>query len=319
MTEKGKISGKPKDLETVNLVDIYNARHYFTAPSREWEDDSLPKKKGDLGRPIIPIVIGAHTFEEAVCDLGASVNIMPRVIYEKIHGEPLLYTTMYLQLADQTLCYPKGILEDVYIRVGHFGVLVDFVVIETEGDERAPIILGRPFLSIAKAIIYEDSAKIYFTINDRKEWFSFKRRTLKAPVHPQTPYIYAEPTAVLLVLVLVDHIVLLDMTLFLINYIFLVIMIIVYFDYISSIVKLYLYSSTCSYSAHSCDQRVSGRHCVNVVLIHYLPADAPYILRHQVVDRGCNIPVESFIVHSLNIGLVRPGFKARLRSVLNSP
>jgi hypothetical protein len=107
------------------------------------------------------------------------------------------------------------------------------------------------------------------------------------------------------------------MTLFLIDYIFLFIMIIVYFDYISSIVRLYLYSSTCSYSAHSCDQRVSGRHCVSVVLIRCLPADALYILEHQVVDRGCDIPIESSIIHSPNIGLVRPGFKARLRSVLN--
>jgi hypothetical protein len=96
VTEKGKILGKPEDLETMNLVDIYNAGHYFTAPSKAWEDDSLPKKKGDLGGLVIPIAIGAHTFKEVVCDLGASVNIMPRVTYEKIHGEPLLYTTMYL-------------------------------------------------------------------------------------------------------------------------------------------------------------------------------------------------------------------------------
>jgi hypothetical protein len=113
--------------------------------------------------------------------------------------------------------------------------------------------------------------------------------------------------------------VLLDMTLFLIDYIFLVIMIIFYFDYISSIVRLYLCSSTSLYSAHSCDQRVSGRHCVSVVLICCLPADAPYIPGHQVVDRGCDILVESFVVHSPNIGLVRPGFKARLCSVLNPP
>jgi hypothetical protein len=115
VTEKGKIPGKPEDVETANLVDIYNVGHYITTPSRAWEDDSLPKKKGDLGRPVIPIAIGAHTFEEVVYDLGASVNIMPRVIYEKIHGEPLLYTIMCLQLTDQTLCYPKGILEDVYV------------------------------------------------------------------------------------------------------------------------------------------------------------------------------------------------------------
>jgi hypothetical protein len=181
VTERGKITGKPKDLETTNLVDIYNAGQYFTAPPKQWGtwvDNTLPLKKGDPGRPVIPIRIGPHSFEEAVCDLGASVNIMPRVIYEKIHGDPLLYTTMCLQLADQTLCYPKGILEDVWIVVGHSYVLADFVIVEIGGDEKAPIILGRPFLSTTKAIIYADSAKICFTINGRKERFNFKKRTL---------------------------------------------------------------------------------------------------------------------------------------------
>jgi hypothetical protein len=56
----------------------------------------MPKKKGDPGRPVIPIAIGPNTFEEAICDFGASVNIMPKVIYEKIHGDQLLYTTMCL-------------------------------------------------------------------------------------------------------------------------------------------------------------------------------------------------------------------------------
>jgi hypothetical protein len=102
----------------------------------------LPEKKGDLGRPVIPICIRAHTFDEAVCDLGASVNIMPKIIYEKIHGQPLLYTTMCLQLADQTLCNPKGILENILVGVGHSTLRVDFVVIEIGGDDRAPIILG---------------------------------------------------------------------------------------------------------------------------------------------------------------------------------
>jgi hypothetical protein len=145
VTERCKILGKPEDLETVNLVDIYNAGQYFTAPPKQWGtwvDDTLLVKKGDPGRPVIPIRIGPHSFEEAIYDLGASVNIMPRVIYEKIHGDPLLYTTMCLQLADQTLCYPKGILEEVWIIVGHSYVLADFVIIETGGDEKAPIILG---------------------------------------------------------------------------------------------------------------------------------------------------------------------------------
>jgi hypothetical protein len=75
----------------------------------------LPEKNGDSERPIIPIVISLNTFEEAVCDFSASVNIMSKVIYEKNHGDLLLYTTIYLQLADQSLCYPKGILEDVCV------------------------------------------------------------------------------------------------------------------------------------------------------------------------------------------------------------
>jgi len=102
----------------------------------------------DPGRPIIPISIGCHSFLEAMCDFDASVNIMPKVIYEKILNDSLLYTNMHLQLVDQSICYPEGVLEEVVIRVGQSYVLVDFVVMETEVDEKAPIILGRPFLCL---------------------------------------------------------------------------------------------------------------------------------------------------------------------------
>jgi hypothetical protein len=68
--------------------------------------------------------------------------------------------------------------------VGQSYVPIDFVVLETEGDKRAPIILGWPFLSSMKAIIYADATKIYFTIKDRKEKFSFKDHILYSPTHP---------------------------------------------------------------------------------------------------------------------------------------
>jgi hypothetical protein len=67
-------------------------------------------------------------------------------------------------------------------------VAADFVVVETGGSENARIILGRPFLTIAKAIIYADPAKIVFTINGRKERFNFKNKILKGPAHPRYPY-----------------------------------------------------------------------------------------------------------------------------------
>jgi hypothetical protein len=113
---------------------------------------------------------------------------MPKVIYDKILGDPLLYINIRLQLADQTLCDPEGVLEDAIIRVGQSYVPVDFVVIETGGDERAPIILGRPFLCTTKAIIYAEHAMIVFTIKDKKEKFSFKNLMLHSPAQPQAPY-----------------------------------------------------------------------------------------------------------------------------------
>ena len=119
---------------------------------------------------------------------------MPKVIYDQINRDTLLYTNMCLQLVDQSLCYPKGVLEDDIVRVGQSYVPIDFVVLETGGDVRAPIILGRPFLSTVKAIIYVDSAKICFTIKDRKEKFTFKNRIYHSPSHPQMAYLPKETT-----------------------------------------------------------------------------------------------------------------------------
>jgi hypothetical protein len=100
------------------------------------------------------------------------------------------------------------------------------------------------------------------------------------------------------------------MTLFFVLIMFLVIMFIVYFDYMLSIVRLSSCSCISSYRAHSLDLGVSGRHCVSLVLIRCLPAVTPYIPGH-VVDRGCDTPIESFVVHSLNIGQVGSSYKGR--------
>jgi hypothetical protein len=94
---QGKIPGQPKDLETANLVDIFNVGSYWSDPiSKGWNGETLPTKKGDLGRHVIPISIGSVNFYEAIYDFGASVNIMPKVIYNKMFNYPLVYTTMCL-------------------------------------------------------------------------------------------------------------------------------------------------------------------------------------------------------------------------------
>ena len=85
-------------------------------------------------------------------------------------------------------------------------------------------------------------------------------------------------------------------------FMFFIIMFIVYFDYILSIARLSLYPCISSYSAHSKDLWVGGQHCISVVLIRCLPMDTPYIPGH-VIDRECDTLVESFVVHSPNIGI----------------
>jgi hypothetical protein len=89
-------------------------------------------------------------------------------------------------------------------------------------------------------------------------------------------------------------------------FMFFIIMFIVYFDYMLSIASLSLYSCISSYSVLSAAHGVSGRHYVSVVLIDYLPVDAPYIPDH-VVDRGSDSLVESFIVHLPFVGQVGCG------------
>ena len=77
-SDKGKISQQLENLETANLIDIHNVAYYYIQPSiRRWIDYTLPEKKSDPGRPVISIAIIPHIFQEAICDFGASVNIMP--------------------------------------------------------------------------------------------------------------------------------------------------------------------------------------------------------------------------------------------------
>ena len=99
------------------------------------------------------------------------------------------------------------------------------------------------------------------------------------------------------------------MTLFLILFMFLVILFIVYFDYMLSIARvIIMFMHKFAKRSLLCTYRVSGRHYVSVVLIHCLSVDAPYIPGH-VVDRGCDTPVESFAVHSPNIGQVGSSYE----------
>lgn len=123
----------------------------------------LPPKLGDPGSFCIPCTIGTTTFKKALCDLGASVSLMPKSVFDKLGCGTLKPTRISLQLSDRSIRYPEGVLVDVPIKVGDFCVPGDFFVIDMEEDSQIPLLLGRPFLRTAGAII--DVKKGIISIN----------------------------------------------------------------------------------------------------------------------------------------------------------
>ncbi|GKB27351.1 reverse transcriptase domain-containing protein [Tanacetum coccineum] len=89
----------------------------------------------------------------ALADLGASINLMPLSIWKKLSLPELTHTQMILKLADRSTTNPSGIAEDVFVKVGKFHFLADFVVVDYVVDPRVPLILGSPFLRTACALI----------------------------------------------------------------------------------------------------------------------------------------------------------------------
>ncbi|GJQ91526.1 reverse transcriptase domain-containing protein [Tanacetum coccineum] len=84
---------------------------------------------------------------------GASINLMPLSIWKKLSLPELSPTRMTLELADRSITYPKGLAEDVYVKVGKFHFPADFVVVDFEADPRVPLILGRSFLKTGRTLI----------------------------------------------------------------------------------------------------------------------------------------------------------------------
>src|SRR5438270_5067807 len=99
----------------------------------------LPPKIDDPGSFTIPCKIGNVTFENALCDLGASVNIIPYTLFTKLGIGEAKPTSIALQLADRSKVYPRGVLEDVLVKVE------DLIVLDMEEDKSIPLILRRPF------------------------------------------------------------------------------------------------------------------------------------------------------------------------------
>ncbi|GJY74912.1 reverse transcriptase domain-containing protein [Tanacetum coccineum] len=133
----------------------------------------LPEKLGDPDKFLIPCDFPGMVECLALADLGASINLMPLSVWKKISLPDHTSTRMTLELADRTITRPKGIAEDVFVKVGKFHYPVDFVVIDFDVDLRVPLILGRPFLRTARALIVVYGEEITLRYNDEAITFNF--------------------------------------------------------------------------------------------------------------------------------------------------
>ena len=113
----------------------------FTATCSEVIQKSLPAKMKDLGRFTIPCSIGKYEFKEALCDSGASINLMPLSVVQRLSLRELTPTAITLQMSDRSMTQPEGVLNDALVKVGKFIFPVDFVVIKMEEDTQVPLLL----------------------------------------------------------------------------------------------------------------------------------------------------------------------------------
>ncbi|GKA64949.1 reverse transcriptase domain-containing protein [Tanacetum coccineum] len=132
----------------------------------------LPEKLGDPGKFLIPCDFPELGECLALADLGASINLMPLSIWEKLSLPELTPTQMILELADRSTTRPAGIAEDVFVKVGKFHFPTDFVVVDYVVDPRVPLILERPFLRTGRALIDVYGEELTLRVDD--EAITFK-------------------------------------------------------------------------------------------------------------------------------------------------
>ena len=187
-TELGKILGQLEStLESVSAVTTRWGKPSRKSPFTSYVEKLTRPRRGpwgelaatiteDPGTQMISCSIFDCIFDQALCDLGARVNIMAKVTFEELGYPALSPTIMCVQLADSTIRCPERIVENLLVRVKYTFILADFVVLHMEGDLGIPLILGWPFLRDAKARIDVGMEKISLRIMGKNMEFRFQNK-----------------------------------------------------------------------------------------------------------------------------------------------
>ncbi|KAG7559401.1 Integrase catalytic core [Arabidopsis thaliana x Arabidopsis arenosa] len=150
----------------------------------------IPKKLGDPGSFTLPCSLGPLFFNKCLCDLGASVSLMPLSVARRLGFNRYKSCQIQLILADRSVRVPHGMLEDLPVRIGRVEIPTDFVVLEMDEEPKDPLILGRPFLATAGALIDVRRGKIDLNLGeDFKMTFDITKTMKKPTIDGQVFYI----------------------------------------------------------------------------------------------------------------------------------
>ncbi|XP_019154250.1 PREDICTED: uncharacterized protein LOC109150722 [Ipomoea nil] len=145
----------------------------------------LPPKLMDPGSFSIPCTIGNTVIDKCLCDLGASINLMSLTLFKKLEIAEMKPTTISLQLADRSVKYPLGVVEDILVKVSKFYFHADFLILDMGSDTDTSLILGRPFLLTGGVLIDMPLGKLIFRVGTKKEEFSISK-AVKLPTFDES-------------------------------------------------------------------------------------------------------------------------------------
>ncbi|GKB49197.1 reverse transcriptase domain-containing protein [Tanacetum coccineum] len=163
-TFKSLLSNKEKLFELANTLLNENCSTVLLK--------KLPEKLRYPDKFLIPCDFPELDECLALADLGASINLIPLSIWKKLSLPKLTPTRMTLELANRSVAYPIGVSEDVFVKVGKFYFSADIVVVDYDVDPRVPLIIGRPFLRTARALIDVQGEELTLRVNDEAITFN---------------------------------------------------------------------------------------------------------------------------------------------------
>ncbi|KAG8485620.1 hypothetical protein CXB51_018935 [Gossypium anomalum] len=150
--------------------------------------NKLPNKLKDPWNFTIPCLIGSLDVNNALVDLGASINVMPCKMFKQLGlGKPK-QTRKSIQLADKTIRFPRGIIEDVLVKINKFIFPVDFVVLDIEEETNTPLILGMPFLATAKTIIDVGTCELTLRVGDEMITLQARNSSITSNMEGNDPH-----------------------------------------------------------------------------------------------------------------------------------